>query len=392
METALGMPWGKLVDPKSGSILFLGLKADGKKIKKVPVKDVPADFKRRLKLHKTFRPSVKLNRISSFMKELVDRPADVARRRLQLALKLSLSAGAETSTDDGIRWTDQGSFFADAAEGGDPVQRGVADCYFISALDAVAWSNPGLIIWGPPRSGIARTDAAGHERGSIRFSPGYYHEGDLDRAGGVVDSGPLWHRVTLGELLPTTPEGIPLYAHSSDAGETWPGLYEKAFAIWRGRGVAGADLYSLLGGGWCGEATRVIVGRDWHLEWWYNENESSQDIFSLLSGHTRSGRTIHPVTAWTYADAESFPDDSATRDYESKDIHYNHCYAILGWMIRSGTRYVVLRNPWGNGESTHERRAEGGRFFGLQLNTNGLFALPVGDFRRYFEGFAVAYP
>jgi hypothetical protein len=32
-----------------------------------------------------------------------------------------------------------------------------------------------------------------------------------------------------------------------------------------------------------------------------------------------------------------------------------------------------------------------GSAFGVPLNTNGVFALPIEVFRRYFEGFAVAH-
>jgi hypothetical protein len=392
VETTLGMPWEKLIDPRSGSILFPGLVVKGKQLERVPDKDRKADIERRLGLHRTFKPSVPLRRVSPAMRAVLDRPLALAAQRLRFAVQASLATIAEGEAREDLHLTDQGSFFADAAEGGDPVQRGVGDCYFIAALDAVAWSIPSQIRWGPPRAGVAPTDAAGTERGSIRFSPGYYHAGDFDRAGTIVSSGPLRQSVTLNELLPATPEGVPLYAQSSDAGETWPGLYEKAFAVWRGRGVVRGIDYDRLGGGDCGEATRALVGRDWRLDRWSVRDESVNDIYQIVREHSRGGRTFHPMTAWTPGVPDDLPpDEQASRrdSYDRADIALNHCYAVLGWI---GVDHVVLRNPWGFQGAAPGYRLEAGSFHALTLNSNGVFAMPIRQFRRFFEGLVVAYP
>ena len=42
-------------------------------------------------------------------------------------------------------WEDKGSFFREGTEATDPLQRGLADCYFIAALTSVAWARPYII-------------------------------------------------------------------------------------------------------------------------------------------------------------------------------------------------------------------------------------------------------
>jgi len=388
IETALGMPWDQLINPASGSILYAGLVPSTGGLKRLPTKDLGADIDRRLQMHRVFTPTTTPTRLLPSINLLLSRPDGLALQRLRLAVQLSLATGG---SDPSVQWTDEGKFFTDAAEGGDPVQGGLGDCYFISALDAVAWSVPAMLRWFPlvDHEHVTPPPNDMIERGSIRFSPGYYHS---PAASDVVTTGPLWESLLLTELLPESPEGVPLYATSSDVGETWPGLYEKAFAKWRTGGGDRPD-YKPLGGGWCGEATRALVGRDWHLDWWENERLTAADVLHFVRQHTRSGKTIHPMTAFTYSDEGSLPQDGIARNYARSDIVYNHCYGLLGWLTREGIDYIVVRNPWGHDYvATRSDRAPDGMFAGLALNTNGVFGLPVEVFRRYFEGFAAVYP
>jgi hypothetical protein len=387
IETALGMPWDLIINPASGSILYAGLVLGTGGPKWLPAVEVATDIERRLLAHRAFTPTTMPTRVSPSMQRLLSRPNDLALQRFRLAVQQSMGSGG---SDTSVQWVDEGMFFTDAAaDEGDPVQGGLGDCYFIAALDAVAWSVPAMLKWfpfvdfsnpqGPP-------DPTGP--GSIRFSPGYYHS---LAASDVVTTGPLWEGVTMTELLPESPEGVPLYATSSDAGETWPGLYEKAFAIWR-TGSSDRPDYKPLGGGWCGGATQALVGRDWRLDSWANESLTAADVLHLVLQHTRNGQTFHPMTAFTYSDETSFPQDGIPRDYTGSDIIYNHCYSLLGWLPLGGIDYIVVRNPWGQDESTRTDRAPDGTFAGIALNTNGVFGLPVEVFRLYYEGFAVVYP
>ena len=72
------------------------------------------------------------------------------------------------------------------AEGGDPVQGGFGDCYYISALDAVAWSVPEMIQWFP----LVDPDHATHVP-SDPTGPGYYHSQDVGKPNDPVTTGPL---------------------------------------------------------------------------------------------------------------------------------------------------------------------------------------------------------
>lgn len=394
IEAALGMPWEKLINPASGSILYAGLTFGTGGPKRLPATDLAAGIERRLQLHQVFKPITMPAQVSPTLQLLLNRSNDEALQRLRRAVQLSLGAGGSSDTSE--QWVDEGTFFTNPteAEGGDAVQGGLGDCYFISALDAVAWTVPATIRWYPLVDLDHATNVPPNPNGpgSIRFSPGYYHSRDVGQPNDPVTTGPLWESVTMSELLPESAEGVPLYATSSRVSETWPGLYEKAFAIWR-TGSGDRPDYKPIAGGDCGEATRTLVGRDWHLDWWENEGLNAADVLQRIREHTLSGKTIHPITTYTYSDESSLPQDGIARNYDRSDIIYNHCYALLGWMNVGGIDYIVVRNPWGHDwEATRSDRAPDGTFAGIALNTNGVFGLPVEVFRRYFEGVEVVYP
>jgi hypothetical protein len=393
IETALGMPWEKLINPASGSILFAGLTFGKGGPKRLPSTEAAADIERRLQAHRVFKPSTMPSRIPPSMQLLFNRSNEVALQQLRQAVELSLGAGSGSGM--GEQWVDEGMFFTnpDEAEGGDPVQGGLGDCYYIAALDAVAWSVPEMIQWSPlvdpDHATQVQLDPTGP--GSVRLSPGYYHSRDVGVPNDPVTTGPLWEYVTMTELLPESAKGVPLYATSSRAGETWPNLYEKAFAIWR-TGSGDQPDFTPLGGGDCGEATRVLVGRDWNLDWWATESLEATDVLQNIQQHAPEGKTIHPMTAFTYGSADDFPQDGITRDYAGSNIIFNHCYSLLGFIIGGGDEYIVVRNPWGKDGTTRSDRAPDGAFGGLTLNTNGVFGLPVEVFREYFEGFYAVHP
>ena len=124
---------------------------------------------------------------------------------------------------------------------------------------------------------------------------------------------------------------------------------------------------------------------------------------------TRCGRTINPMTAWTYAKASDAPDDIA---YDSSTgIVGWHCYSILGWITRNARvltdgrrtrarieqeRYIVLRNPWGMYEGRVDTLAgnwddqEVSWTRSTPLNSRGLFAMKIETFKRYYAGMGVA--
>ena len=55
------------------------------------------------------------------------------------------------------------------------------------------------------------------------------------------------------------------------------------------------------------------------------------------------------MIAWTYSSGDAAPKKIA---YEDGDVVEYHCYTVFGWALRGGTKYIVLRNPWGSTETT----------------------------------------
>lgn len=314
----------------------------------------------------------------------------------------------------GATWSDPGDFFEEGAEFGDPVQGAVGDCWLIAALASVAITRPYAI------SHRNRTTGADEEA----FV-------DLIE---IADSSGVTRQFEVTEKVPVNNgSGLPRFARSAEAGEIWPCVYEKAFAKHRSGNLTDQpDILTLSGGSCVGASKALVPGTTAQTK--NTASASADDLWKMLRDNCiatpltssttpslsqlRSGRTINPMTAWTYAKAEDAPDD----------IEYNnatgivgwHCYSILGWITRRrltlplqsvvrGTqrssltsnanttldRYIVLRNPWG----THEGLVDtlGGHWDSHEiswtrstpLNTKGVFAMSIESFKRYYAGMGV---
>lgn len=117
------------------------------------------------------------------------------------------SAGDGGIAVGGTAWVDPGDFFEEATELLDPVQGAVGDCYLIAALSSVAWARPYV---------IAQRNRATAVSGS------FLNEIDFFNGATKVE-------IEVSELLPVgTPGNYYLYCRSSDPGEIWPAVYEKA--------------------------------------------------------------------------------------------------------------------------------------------------------------------
>jgi hypothetical protein len=106
----------------------------------------------------------------------------------------------------GMSWKDAGRFYNEAAEFFDPVQGAVGDCYLIAALSSVAWARPFTI------SDAARATGADNESFKHRIT--FYNNGQQNFE--VTD-----------KILVADSGTVP-FCRSSETGETWPGIYEKA--------------------------------------------------------------------------------------------------------------------------------------------------------------------
>jgi Calpain family cysteine protease len=270
-------------------------------------------------------------------------------------------------------WNDGGRFFNEAAEFFDPVQGAVANCYFIASLSAVAWSMPYQIK--------NMTRATGQNQQQFVNEITFYKPD----SGGVVD-----RQIEVTDAIVLN-NGVPVYASSSETGEIWPAVYEKAFACLK-TGTT-TDRPNILATGWgdCVLATAQLTGG--HRNYFGNAGMAAHDIWQTIRGHSLGGRTFHPMTAWTYGSGDDAPDHV---NYGDANVVGSHCYTILGWDYRNGTEYVILRNPWGNTEMTVGLLTGTTTLYDISwwrpialAPDDGTFAVDSGTFKRYFAGFGV---
>ena len=128
-----------------------------------------------------------------------------------------------------VVWADPGEFFDEAAEFFDPVQGAVGDCYLIAALASIAWARPYLVA--------QRTRATGS--GQQAF---------VDMI--EIHDGATTKQVEVTEKLPlNAPGNTYIYCRSSETGEIWPAVYEKAYAKWRTKVTTDTPDISAIAGG-----------------------------------------------------------------------------------------------------------------------------------------------
>lgn len=331
LEETLGFPYEKLFDPKYDSPLYAGLK---------------------------YHPETKKMERGVAIPET----ASSAHRALQIAV------GATA-------WLDPGDFFEEAAELTDPVQGAVGDCYFIAAMSSVAWARTYSIM--------QRTRAVGTAQSQFVDMIEFFQASKGEK-------------VEVSEKLPLlSPGNTYIYARSSEAGEIWPAVYEKAYAKWRTKDTGDTpDITKIAGGdpvAACSQLTNLTPYYYW------NSGLSADDIWQKVRENAISYKTFNPMTAWTYASAPS-PDVN----YNSAHLAANHAYSILGWQYANNQKYVVLRNPWGTYEAIitvdgSTWMAWDAPYYGgpgwwrpiAMATADGIFALRADTFKKYFAGFGV---
>jgi hypothetical protein len=273
----------------------------------------------------------------------------------------------------GVTWADPGRFYAETAEVTDPIQGAVGNCYLISALGALAWSRPYMLVH--------RTRATGPAQENFVDVIGMYRFGVLEY-------------VEVSEKLPVQGTNNALiYARSSEAGEIWPGIYEKAYAKFITKdpgdqpditrtayGLPGLALAYLTGLPLDSRSMRLFA--DGHAVW------------EIVRSQAIGQKIYNPMVAWTYPTAPS-----SSVNYSSAHLVANHAYTVLGWAMVNNQEYLVLRNPWGAYEGT--LNVLGGEWVAwdqpyynatgwwrpIQFSTNdGVFALRSDTFHQYFAG------
>ena len=270
-------------------------------------------------------------------------------------------------------WVDKGDFFDDVVEYNDPIQGAVANCYFIAALNAIAWADPYRIIHRNRAIGTGETDRVN----AIQF---YSKGGGKDAATKLV------------EVTDKTPANANnnnwIYCRSTDPNEIYPALYEKAFAKWITNTTSDQPDITQTAWGNCVKATAQLNDK---TPYYYNtDSRTGDELYTIVTQNSSLGKTIHPMTAWTYG--------SGDKSYTGTNVVASHCYTILGVTFRNNKKYIVLRNPWGVTEPAGLNTYQGlvsffdGSFW-RPINTignDGVFALEADSFKTLFAGMGVA--
>jgi len=412
LEQLLATPYEELFDPKYGGPLYIGFRLDDRLRlvrQRSPLLDVvPPKEGNDAQSGGDFSQYTNLKEVlqNADFAKLLDWPIlclDLSRlSQIQLSLKLpeplrTLQLGRAFSLDivkaitfdpDFVisvdlgwippngHWATAGTFFHETAEFFDPVQGAVANCYYIAALSAIAWSTPFRIAH--------LTRATGVNQDQFNDMISFYKPDQ----GGVIDQ-----QIQVSEALPLTMSNNFIYCRSSEVGETWPAVYEKAFAKLKTGTMTDMPDITQTAWGDCVYATAQLNGGSRH---YYNTADySADDLWTILRSNCLSYRTFNPMTAWTYSSGDASPDHV---DYNSAHIVGSHCYTVLGWAYRDCQRWIVLRNPWGSFEATASVLDATISMYDVSWwrpialkDTDGVFAMEISAFKKYFAGFGTAF-
>lgn len=387
LEKSFGVPIGTLLSGDDNSPLYA--------FRPKPTRNIETSFPLGLRgeaAREKFDALIRGNKMS-IDPSLVDRWRDI--------LVLADPTREETEYPN-ASWQDIGDFFEEAAEFADPVQGGLADCWLIAALASVAWTRPYAIMQRTRATGAGDQQFVDAITLNTGANPAPVFE--------VSEAIPVWNG-----------SDLPLFGRSSEPGEIWPCLYEKAFAKLRSGNLTDKPDFHADDYGDCVDAcVKLVPGLT--AQYIGTSNTSADDLWATLQSNSianpatpgipslfrnRAGRTFNPLTAWTYGKDTDSPDgiryDGTTR------VVGNHCYSVLGWITVSvpsvslrpqlrfvRERYIVLRNPWATWEATIDVLA--GNWDAQDqtwlrttpLNMAGVFAMKIETFKKYYAGLGVA--
>jgi hypothetical protein len=363
LPEVLGMPYERLFDPALDSPLYAGLVFDRESLE-VRRAQKPGEPEVDSEVNGVYGVEARATDADG-METDADRPEEAQSVADVMA---GVAAGAI--------WEDKGIFFREAVEFFDPRQGAVGDCYLIAALSSVAWAFTYEIAQRCRATGTAQ-------------------ESFYDMITFFEGSSKVLVEVT--EKVPTNAAGNFIYCRSTEDGEVWPAIYEKAYAKWRtGHSGDTPDLLTIAGGDPV-LAMAQLTGRSRN---YYGTSSSSTDtIYKRVRENSISRKTFNPMVAWTYSSGMASPDRV---NYSDVNLVANHAYSILGWDYRNDKRYIILRNPWAQTEAstgilTGSWTAWDAPYYGgpgwwrtISLSQNdGVFGLEVGIFKKYFAGLGV---
>lgn len=287
------------------------------------------------------------------------------------SIVMNQGSAGDWTPENGV-WKDMGDFFKDVTEFSDPVQGAIGNCYFIAALSAIAWADPYRIVHRNRATGTGDTNRVN----AIQF---YSKGGGKDAPSKLVE--------VSDKTIVRTSNNRPIYCRSSDAGEIYPALYEKAFAKWILK--TNSDKPDITKTAF-GDPVKATAQLNNKKAYYYNtSSRTGNELYSIVRGNSMSYKTIHPMTAWTYG---------SSKDYTGTNVVGNHAYTVLGWAYRNNKKYIVLRNPWGVTEPAGWNTYQGvlsffDKSFWRPINmigNDGVFAIQANSFQNLFAGLGVA--
>jgi hypothetical protein len=227
-----------------------------------------------------------------------------------------------------------------------PIQGCPADCWLISALSSVAWTDS----W--PIAGIVD----------------YLELYDFLRSDSVVGAPP---ESTIPLIVDNNNNQIPAFAFSKFS-ETWPAIFELYMtSLQQKLGVipqADPPNVAQIGRGdphyACACITMNEITADSRIM--AQGGEFDPDVVwniihnNCLQGNASFMSTTHPTVAWTYCTGSDTPDADLTllgctaetrapsAVYSDEILVASHAYSVLGTMTANNNQqFIMLRNPWG---------------------------------------------
>ncbi|PVH72602.1 cysteine proteinase [Cadophora sp. DSE1049] len=399
ISDVLQTDYDELFDLKYDSVLYAGLKLNPKENMAEPVsaremhtlteKDLETPDLSKIEkvsdLHGIGLKDVGATRVKQAWMQngklnMVLHPHALGRTLSNLAVTSSISelvtrfrrSEKEEWTPPNCTWRDMEYFFKDVTEYNDPVQGAVGNSWLIAAIFAVYWADPYAIVHG--------------NRASFTSDTKRVLAIKLHSKGGSNDAPTETVKVNY-DIAVNNSSNLVAYCRSSDTGEMWPSLYEKAFAKWITRTSSDHPDITQTGSGDPVKAMAQINDKTPH--YYFTSSRSANDLQGLVRANCMNFRTINPMTAWTQA---------SDGMYKGSNIVANHAYTVLGWASQGGKPYIILRNPWGVTEPAGLTTYPGlldsfdTSFWRPtdMLDTGGVFALEASAFKNYFAGLGVA--
>jgi len=200
----------------------------------------------------------------------------------------------------------------------DVKQGQIGDCYFPSALAALAQADPSVI-----RDMIVQNEDKTY---TVTFKQKNFSTGKYTDVRVNID-GDLWVR----------PFGGPLYGSAGnstelDKMELWFPLLEKAYASWKGS-------YDAIGnGGSSGRVFQDCMGIDSVTNSIYESKPN--ELYNMAKA---SIDAKIPASMGTYGEHDS-------ARYTNSGVYGDHSYSVLNYKTENGKQMLQLRNPWGESE------------------------------------------